>query len=118
VVSQIHPTALDELKDAYSLEFLSLPADHGERDLHAALLRYLGRFIAELGRDFCFVGSEYPVQVGNQDFAIDLVFFHRALCCLVGEYQAAPPARALLRKKLHELYAELASDEDEQLSSK
>jgi hypothetical protein len=82
-VSQTHPTAIDELKDAYSLEFLSLPSDHTEDDLHAALLRNLGRFITELGRDFCFVGSEYPVQVGNQDFAIDLVFFHRGLSCLV-----------------------------------
>jgi hypothetical protein len=35
------------------------------------------------GRDFCFIGSQYPVQVGNQDFAIDLVFFHRGLQCLV-----------------------------------
>lgn len=36
-----------------------------------------------MGRDFCFVGSEYPVQVGNQDFAIDLLFFHRGLTCLI-----------------------------------
>ena len=38
---------------------------------------------SELGRDFCFVGSEYPVQVGKQDFTIDLVFFHHGLRCLV-----------------------------------
>ena len=78
-MTQIHPTAIDEFKNAYSLEFLGLPDDHSEADLHGALLRNLGRFITELGRDFCFVGSEYPVQVGNQDFAIDLVFFHRGL---------------------------------------
>lgn len=82
-VSQVHPTAIEELKNVYSLEFLSLRGDHSEDDLHSALLRNLSRFIGELGRDFCFVGSEYPVQVGNQDFAIDLVFFHRGLCCLV-----------------------------------
>lgn len=82
-VRQIHPTALEELKNAYSLEFLSLPGEHSEADLHGALLRHLGRFLTELGRDFCFVGSEYPVQVGNQDFAIDLVLFHRGLQCLV-----------------------------------
>ena len=82
-VAQVHPGALDELKNAYSLEFLGLDAGHSEADLHGALLRDLGRFITELGRDFCFVGSEYPVQVGNQDFAIDLVFFHRGLACLV-----------------------------------
>lgn len=80
---QIHPSALAELKNAYSLEFLALPDGHSEADLHGALLRDLGRFLTELGRDFCFVGSQYPVQVGNQDFAIDLVFYHRALQCLV-----------------------------------
>jgi predicted nuclease of restriction endonuclease-like (RecB) superfamily len=80
---QIHPGALAELKNAYNLEFLALPDGHAEADLHDALLRHLGRFLTELGRDFCFVGSQYPVQVGTQDFAIDLVFFHRGLQCLV-----------------------------------
>jgi len=82
-VGQIHPTAIDEFKNAYSVEFLGLAAEHSEADLHGALLRNIGRFLAELGRDFCFVGSQHPVQVGNQDFAIDLVFFHRELQCLV-----------------------------------
>jgi predicted nuclease of restriction endonuclease-like (RecB) superfamily len=82
-LTQVHPTAIDEFKNAYNLEFLSLSDDHSEADLHRALLRQLGRFLAELGRDFCFVGSEYPVQVGNEDFAIDLLFFHRGLQCLV-----------------------------------
>lgn len=83
VVAQTHPAAADEFKSAYSLEFLGLTQDHSEADLHGALLGNLGRFINELGRVFCFVGSEYPVQVGNQDFAIDLVFYHRGLSCLV-----------------------------------
>lgn len=82
-LSQIHPTAIDEFKNAYNVEFLGLGTDHAEADLHDALLRNLGRFLAELGRDFCFVASQYPVQVGNQDFGIDLVFFHRGLQCLV-----------------------------------
>jgi predicted nuclease of restriction endonuclease-like (RecB) superfamily len=69
---EIHPHAGREFKDAYFVEFAGLGAGHTEADLHGALLRNLGRFITELGRDFCFVGSEYPVQVGNQDFAIDL----------------------------------------------
>lgn len=80
---EVHPGAHHVFKDLYSLEFLGLPVPHSEADLHGALLRNLGRFIGELGRDFCFVGSEYPVQVGNQDFAIDLLFFHRGLACLV-----------------------------------
>ncbi|MEZ4376302.1 MAG: PDDEXK nuclease domain-containing protein [Polyangiaceae bacterium] len=83
VLRQTHPTALAEFKSAYNVEFLGLTADHSEADLHTALLRNLGRFLTELGRDFCFVGSEYPLQVGNQDFAVDLVFFHRGLQCLV-----------------------------------
>jgi len=82
-VARTHPAALDEFKNAYSIEFLGLSDGHSEADLHGALLRNLGRFITELGRDFCFVGSEYPVQVGKQDFAIDLVFCHRGLSCLV-----------------------------------
>lgn len=80
---EMHPEAPAVFKDAYALEFLELSPGHSEADLHRGLLRNLGRFITELGRDFCFVGSEYPVQVGNQDFAVDLVFFHRALACLV-----------------------------------
>jgi len=82
-VTQIPPAAVDEFKNAYNVEFLGLAAEHSEADLHDALLRNLGRFLTELGRDFCFVGSQYPVQVGNQDFALDLVFFHRGLQCLV-----------------------------------
>jgi predicted nuclease of restriction endonuclease-like (RecB) superfamily len=80
---EIHPDAGEHFKDAYFVEFTDLPDPHTEADLHRGLLRNLGRFITELGRDFCFVGSEYPIQVGGQDFAIDLLFFHRALQCLV-----------------------------------
>jgi predicted nuclease of restriction endonuclease-like (RecB) superfamily len=83
VVSQAHPMALDIFRDAYFVEFLNLPDGHSEADLHQGLLRNLKDFLAELGRDFCFIGSEYPVQVGGRDFALDLLFFHRGLNCLV-----------------------------------
>ncbi len=83
LVSQFHPDALALFKDRYVLEFLGLPDDHSEADLHRALLRQLRDFITEMGRDFCFVGSEYPLQVGKRDFALDLLFFHRGLNCLV-----------------------------------
>jgi predicted nuclease of restriction endonuclease-like (RecB) superfamily len=83
LVRQIHPDAVNVFKDAYVLEFLELPLGHSEFDLHSGLLAKLKRFIIELGRDFCFVGSEYPVQVGKRDFALDLLFFHRGLNCLV-----------------------------------
>lgn len=80
---QSHPEAADIFKDAYIVEFLQLPADHSEADLHRGLVEQLKQFLIELGRDFCFIGSEYPVQVGGQDFSIDLLFFHRALNSLV-----------------------------------
>jgi predicted nuclease of restriction endonuclease-like (RecB) superfamily len=83
LVTQSHPMALDVFRDAYLVEFLNLPEGHAEADLHQGLLRYLKDFLIELGRDFCFVGSEYPLQVGRRDFALDLLFFHRGLNCLV-----------------------------------
>lgn len=83
VVAQTHPAAQDVFRDAYMVEFLNLPAGHSEADLHQGLLLQLKAFLSELGRDFCFVGSEYPLQVGGRDFALDLLFFHRGLNCLV-----------------------------------
>jgi predicted nuclease of restriction endonuclease-like (RecB) superfamily len=83
VVRQIHPDALSVFKDSYLVEFLNLPTSHAEVDLHHGLLHKLKEFLIELGRDFCFVGSEYPLQVGGRDFALDLLFFHRGLNCLV-----------------------------------
>lgn len=83
VLQQQFPDALSVFKDAYVLEFLALPQGHAESDLHQGLLRQLRDFLIELGRDFCFVGSEFPLQVGGRDFALDLLFFHRGLNCLV-----------------------------------
>lgn len=83
VVRQNHPDALGVFKDSYMVEFLDLPQGHAEADLHQGLLQRLKDFLIELGRDFCFVGSEYPLQVGGRDFALDLLFFHRGLNCLV-----------------------------------
>ena len=83
LVTQMHPGAMDAFKDVYMIEFLGLPEDHSESDLHQGLLAKLKTFLIELGRDFTFVGSEFPVQVGARDFALDLLFFHRGLNCLV-----------------------------------
>ena len=80
---QTQPQADQHFRDAYLLDFLALPDAHSESDLHRSLLQNLGRFLTELGRDFCYIGSEYPVQVGGQDFALDLLFFHRGMNCLV-----------------------------------
>jgi predicted nuclease of restriction endonuclease-like (RecB) superfamily len=78
-----HPTADGVFKDSYLLDFLDLPVPHSERDLQKGLVADLKRFLAELGRDFCYVGEQYPVQVGKEDFHIDLLFYHRELQCLV-----------------------------------
>lgn len=83
LVRKLYPLAETVFKDAYALEFLGLSEPHDESDLHGALIRNLGRFLTELGRDFCYAGSEYPLQVGGQDFSLDLLFFHRGLNCLV-----------------------------------
>ncbi|MBC3209810.1 DUF1016 domain-containing protein [Pseudomonas sp. SWRI111] len=82
-LKQTHPAALEIFRDSYMVEFLDLPSAHSETDLHQGLLTRLKDFLIELGRDFCFVGSEYPLQVGGRDFALDLLFLHRGLNCLV-----------------------------------
>jgi predicted nuclease of restriction endonuclease-like (RecB) superfamily len=70
-------------KDSYALEFLKLPENHSENDLQKALVKNLKSFILELGSDFTFVAEEYRLQIDMEDFYIDLLFFHRELCCLV-----------------------------------
>jgi len=70
-------------KDSYVFEFLDLPTPHQEKDLQQSLISSLKDFILELGVGFSFVGQEYRLQVGNDDFFIDLLFFHRQLQCLV-----------------------------------
>jgi predicted nuclease of restriction endonuclease-like (RecB) superfamily len=70
-------------KDSYVFEFLNLPEPHGESELQLGLVRQMKNFILELGKDFLFIGEEYNLQVGNNDFFIDLLFYHRGLQCLV-----------------------------------
>jgi predicted nuclease of restriction endonuclease-like (RecB) superfamily len=83
LVKHSRPDVPEVFKDSYMVEFLNLAEGHAEKDLHNGLLYQLKNFLIELGRDFCFAGSEFPVQVGKRDFAIDLLFFHRGLNCLV-----------------------------------
>jgi len=84
VLRQFHPEAETIFKDTYLLDFLSLPERHSEADLQRALVANLRRFLIELGRDFCFLGEQYLLQVGGKDFRLDLLFYHRELQCLVG----------------------------------
>lgn len=83
VLLQQYPDAGFMLKDKAILDFLNLPVKHNEHKLHKELLAHMKEFILELGKDFLFIDSEYPVQVGGSTKRIDLLFFHRGLQCLV-----------------------------------
>ena len=78
-----YPNSEYMLKDKAVVDFLCLPAKHNEHQLHKGLLEHMKEFILELGKDFLFVDSEYGVQVGGSTKRIDLLFYHRALQCLV-----------------------------------
>ena len=69
--------------DSYIIEFLDLPKNFKESDLRKGLIQNMKEFILEVGKDFTFIDEEYRVQVGGEDFRIDLLFFHRGLQCLV-----------------------------------
>lgn len=69
--------------DSYVLEFLDAPKIGNEREFQKSILENLKNFILEIGKDFSFIGNEYRVQVGNHDYYIDLLFYHRGLSCLV-----------------------------------
>ncbi len=76
-------TVRNSILDTYVLEFLDLPEQYSERNFKKAIINNLKHFILEFGKDFTFIGEEYRVQVGGQDFFIDLLFYNRALSCLV-----------------------------------
>lgn len=69
--------------DSYVIEFLDLPKNFKESDLRKGLIQNMKDFILEVGKDFTFIDEEYRVQVGGEDFRMDLLFFHRGLQCLV-----------------------------------
>jgi len=69
-------------KDSYLFDFLNLSTTHQEKDLRKALISNLKQFLLELGPDFSLMGEEYIIQVGNKDFKIDLLMFHRGLNCM------------------------------------
>lgn len=75
--------ALAHFKDEYVLDFLGLKDEFSEKDLRKAIVQNLKQFILEVGKYFTFVGEEYKVTVGNEDYKVDLLFFHRLLRCLV-----------------------------------
>ncbi|WP_114859759.1 PDDEXK nuclease domain-containing protein [Azospirillum brasilense] len=75
--------AQELIKDPYSFDFLSLGPDISERELELGLLEHLRALILELGKGFAFVGSQYHLEVGGQDYYLDLLFYHLRLRCFV-----------------------------------
>lgn len=72
-----------EIKDPFLLEFLGLKDEYSESDLEEALIQKLETFLLELGNDFTFVGRQKRLRIGDTWYRIDLIFFHRALRCMV-----------------------------------
>jgi predicted nuclease of restriction endonuclease-like (RecB) superfamily len=107
-------------KYSYVVEFLGLPVAHSETDLRRALVHRLGQFLRELGRDFSFIGKEYPIQVGTHDGSIDLLCKTKddevveyalrriTLPALVAEYRLQLPDKKLPQAKLHEFFEQEA----------
>ena len=83
--------AKDALKDPYIFDFLGLIASARERDIEAALTQHVTRFLLELGSGFAFVGRQYRLEVGGDEFFIDLLFYHLKLrCYIVVELKTTP----------------------------
>src|SRR3989338_5279476 len=83
VVTQLPKEVASAFNDTYVLDFLGLPENHSEKDLQKGLADNFKHFVLEFGKDFAFVGQDYRLSVGNNDYFIDLLFFHRELRCLV-----------------------------------
>jgi predicted nuclease of restriction endonuclease-like (RecB) superfamily len=73
----------EAFKDPYLLDFLGLTGAYSERDLEAAIVSNLQQFLTELGSDFCFIRRQYPMRIDDEDYFLDLLFYHRGLRCLV-----------------------------------
>jgi len=83
VAREIYPNINDHIRDYYSFEFLGLKDNYSEYSFKKSILTNLKDFILEFGKDFLFIDEEYRLQVGNKDYSIDLLFYHRELNCLV-----------------------------------
>ncbi|MEO1134906.1 MAG: PDDEXK nuclease domain-containing protein, partial [Cyanobacteria bacterium J06639_1] len=71
------------LKDPYTFDFLSISAEAKERDIERSLVAHIQEFLLELGAGFAFVGRQFPLEIGGEDYRIDLLFYHVKLHCYV-----------------------------------
>jgi predicted nuclease of restriction endonuclease-like (RecB) superfamily len=71
------------VKDEYTFDFLNLAEEHSESQLENALVQNVRNFLLEIGHQFAFIGNQYKLQVGEKEYFIDLLLYHRQLQCLV-----------------------------------
>ena len=75
--------AREALKDPYTFDFLSLSEEAQERDLERGLVQHIQQFLLELGAGFSFVGRQVRIEVGGDEYSLDLLFYHLRLRCFV-----------------------------------
>ena len=103
-------------KDPYFLNFLGLKNNFSEKDLESAIIAELQNFIIELGSDFCFMARQKRITIDNDDYYIDLLFYHRRLRCLVvvelkiGKFTAADKGQVELYLRWLEKYEQQAGE--------
>lgn len=83
VLREIAPSSERSFRDRYIMDFLGKKTYADEYSMKQAIISKMKDFILEVGKDFIYMGQEYRLQVGTEDFRIDLLFFHRELRCLV-----------------------------------
>lgn len=71
------------VKDSYHFDFLELSSEYSEREMELALIKNVRKFLLEMGGDFTFIGNQYPLEVGGDEFSIDLLLYHRRLRALI-----------------------------------
>jgi len=75
--------AQETLKDPYAFDFISIAQPYRERDIENQLVQHITRFLLELGKGFAFVGQQYHLEIAENDYYIDLLFYHTRLKCYV-----------------------------------
>jgi predicted nuclease of restriction endonuclease-like (RecB) superfamily len=97
------------IKDHYTFDFLKLSDQHTERELEISLIRNIERFLIELGGELSFIGSQYKISLGGEDFFIDLLLFHRELQCLIAIELKTGPFKPEYKGKM-EFYLNVLND--------
>jgi len=80
---ELSPTAKLSVKDEYTFDFLELDEEHSEKELEDSILKKVRNFLIEMGGEFAFIGNQYKLEVGGEEFFIDLLLYHRRLKSLV-----------------------------------